>query len=245
MGYTIQNVIDRAKIYVDDNHKVTDGWKEPADWLAIARPELISVYRKWVRESMVAYNPLTAPFTGPTFTFSGTIPPLAILGVAQVNGTQTRFIQSAMSEYGRQPYFDDTTTGIAITWTSGIDPFPDGNGDLTYSLTLHPPDTSSGYIVKYIRYPEVSALDKFVMVPEGYEDYIALRIARKALASEGASSQALERLIISAEAEIKMDSLSNTQGDGPKVRVVRSYNKQRFYSNSTMWPLNPLYWFYP
>src|SRR6185503_15036274 len=101
------------------------------------------------------------------------------------------------------------------------------------------------YQVKYIRFPEINALDKFVILPEGYEDYVALRLARKALASEGASSQAIERLISNAEADIKMDSFSNTQGDGPKVRVVRPYYKQRLFANNLTWPLSPAAWFYP
>jgi hypothetical protein len=244
MAYTIQNIIDRARIYVDDNHKVTDGWKQPADWLTIAKPELVSCYRNWVRKSLISFTPLQGSFTGPTFQFAAGIQPLAILGVAQGSGSNFRLIQPAMAQYGRQPYWD-TTAATATTWTVSVDVFPDGTGEPQYSLSLHPPNTTAGYQIKYIRFPELSALDKFVILPEGYEDYVALLIARKALASEGASSQAIERLIMKAEADIGMDTLSGPQGDGPKVRVVRPFNKQRVFTNSTTWPLNPAFWFYP
>jgi len=246
MAYTIQNIIDRARIYVDDNHKATDGWKEPADWLSLAKSEFANMYRKWVRESVLSFLPITGIFTGPSFTFPTT--PLAIMGVAQVIGNQVRLISPAMSEYGRQPYWDDTITvpnNTAVTWTGATDVFPDGGGNPTFTVTLHPPDTASGYQVKYIRFPELDALDKFVILPEGYEDYVALRLARKALASEGASSQAIERLIIDAEASIKMDSFSNIQGDGPKVRIIRPYAKQKLFANSLTWPYTPAAWYYP
>ena len=246
MAYTIQNIIDRARLYVDDNHKVTDGWKEPADWLDLVKSEFANIYRKWVRESVISFSPITGIFTGPSFVFPTT--PLAIMGVAQTVGTQIRLIPSAMSEYGRQPYWDDAVVvpnNTGLTWTTAVDVFPDGSGNPQYSLTLHPPDTAGGYQVKYIRFPEINALDKFVILPEGYEDYVALRLARKALASEGASSQAIERLISNAEADIKMDSFSNTQGDGPKVRIVRPYYKQRLFANNLTWPLSPAAWFYP
>lgn len=246
MAITIQNAIDLAKIYVDDNHKATDGWKEPADWLSMIRPELLALYRKWVRESLLAFSNLDASFTGPTYTFPAADPPLAIVGVAQQNGSSFRLIQPAMSQFGRAPYWESGIVTPALTWTSEIDVNPDGNGDPTWRLQLHPPDTAAGYIVRYIKFPDTSALDKFIILPVGYEDYLALRLARKALASEGASSQAIEKLIVQAEADIRMDSFANTQGNAPKIRIVRPYNKQRIYSSpSNTWPLNPAFWFYP
>lgn len=245
MAYTIQNIIDRTRIYVDDNHKVTDGWKEPADWLLLARPEIIAVYKKWLRESLISFSTLDGTITSGSFVFPAGVPILAVLGVAQQTGQQFRLLQSAMSQYGRAPFWESGVSSTATTWTIATDVFPDGNGDPQTTLDIHPPDSSAGYLVRYIRCPEISTLDKFIIAPEGYEDYMALRIARKALASEGASSQAIERLIISAEADMKMDSLSNTQGDGPKVRITRPYNVQRMMSGSNVWPNNPMFWYYP
>lgn len=245
MAYTTQDIIDRARIYVDDNHKVTDGWKQPADWLALAKPEILAVYRKWVRESLVSYNTLDAVVSTPP---SQILPgqPLAIIGVAQQNGNSFRLLQPAMSQYGRNPYWESGVASPALTWTASISPFPDVNGNPNYSVTLHPPDTASGYFIRYMRFPDYALLSNFIIAPDGYEDYMALRIARKALASEGASSQAIEKLIMQAETDMKMDSLSNTQGDGPKVRIVRPYNKQRIFSNPVVgWPTNPAFWFYP
>lgn len=246
MAYTIQDVIDRAKIYVDDNHKVTDGWKQPADWLAMIRPELAAVYRKWVRESLISFNTLDGIISNAVFTWPDTAPPLAILGVAQQVGTQFRMLQYAQSYYGRNPFWEAGTPSIATTWTSVVDTNPAGDGNPVYSLAIHPPDPAAGYLVRYIKFPDMSALDKFVILPEGHEDYLALRLAKKALASEGASSQAIERLIIQAESDIKMEALSNAQGDGPRVRIVRPFNKQRLFNRyNSIWPTSPMLWFYP
>jgi hypothetical protein len=78
--------------------------------------------------------------------------------------------------------------------------------------------------------------------PEGYDDYLALRLARKALASEGSSSQSIEKLIMEAELAMKMDTLSNPMGDAPKVRVVRPFNRRSLSTNT--WQVNPYSWFY-
>lgn len=240
MAFTIQDTIDRARIYLDDNHKATDGWKEPADWLDIIQPELRAIYRKWVRESLISFTPIDGIISAAAFTY--TSPPLAILGVAQQSGNIFRLLPSAMAHYGRAPFWESGTPTTAAFWTASVDTFPTGSGEPQYSVNLHPPDTATGYKVRYINFPSMGNLSDFIILPPGHEDYVALRLSRKGLASEGASSQAIERLIINAEAEIKMEAFSNNLGGGPKVRIVRPFAKQRQF---TTWPNNPMYWYYP
>lgn len=237
MPITTQDVINRARIYVDDNHKVTDGWKQPADWLAIAGPEIIACYRKWVREGIVSLATVDSAFTGPNYTFTAGV--IAITDVVESLGFGSyRKVEPASSVYGREPFWDNTigTQGNSQYWTAAF-------GTTGYVLKLHPPDTAS-YLVRNIPEPDISTLASILYLPTGLEDYVALRIARKALASEGASSQAIERLLMVAEAEWKMLSLGTTLGDAPRVRITR---RPHWGSNSRMftWQANPYFWYYP
>lgn len=237
MPITTQDVINRARIYVDDNHKVTDGWKQPADWLSIAGPEIIACYRKWVREGVVALATVDSAFTGPGYTFPAGV--IAITDVVENLGSGSyRKVESASSVYGREPFWDSTTgtQGSSQYWTAAF-------GTTGYTLKLHPPDTAA-YIVRNIPEPDISTLTSVLYLPTGLEDYVALRVARKALASEGSSSQSIERLITVAEAEWKMLSLGTVQGDGPRVRIT---HKPKWGSNSRhfTWQTNPYFWYYP
>lgn len=254
---TVQTIIDQARRYVDDSHKATDGWKQPADWLALAQPELMICYRKWVREGLISLQYAEISFTGPTTNFNpsvtvGTITPLAIIGVVQSLGNgMFRPLQSGMAQLGRAAFWDGPAgiSGVSTYWTAGFTTFSTVATGFTtlgtvgaYNLFLHPPDAST-YIVRFLPEPNISALTSVVYLPTGLDDYVSLRLARKALASEGASSQAIERLIVSAEAEWKMLSLGGMLGDAPKVRIVKPFNRFS-YGLRDGYTTNPYYWYY-
>lgn len=254
--YSYLDIINRAKIYVDDNNKVTEGWKRLDDWLAILRPEVLACYRKWIREGLISLSWVDETFTGPTHAFANiNYAPLCIIGVVQNMGSYYRPVLPAQAQLGRAPFFQpNSIAGLATTWTASfgfvgedVNIIPDNENMGIYQLRLHPPDTSSNYIVRYIPEPFVptlvSSLSTVVFfAPEGYDDYLALRLARKAIASEGGSSQAIEKLIMVAELDMKMDTLSNPMGEAPKVRVVKPFNRQALGSNP--WQVNPYNWFY-
>lgn len=252
MTYTYQELIDRVKIYVDDNSKVSSGWKQPADWLKILLPELVSVYRKFVRQGIISLRHIDVPFIGPPiFEFLGppdTPLPIAIIGVAQLVGSTYRVLQPASSQLGKAPFWDANVTTPATTWTCSFNQDTADTAQAAiiqgiYQLDLHPPDTAGGYFCRYVPMPTLATdLTGTVYLPPGYEDYVCLRVARKALASEGQSSQAIERLIMMAEADMTMDTFSLPMGDAPKVRVVKSFHKKMFQSNT--FQVNPYYWYY-
>lgn len=265
--FTAQNIVDRARIYVDDNNKVTDGWKRPEDWLAMLKPEIRACYRKWVRENIISYEYVDATFTGPKYAFLHPGPvttvsmPLAIIGVAQNMGNCYRVLAPASSQLGRGHIWDNPSgpTSVATTWTASWsilpndlednrvpENFPVGDTGF-FAVSLHPPDTASNYVVRYIHDPFFGSGAIFdsnyrLDLPDGFEDYVAMRLARKALASEGASSQALERLILQAEADQRMEGLGNQIGDAPKVRRVQSFGRRLY---NTSWEVSPQRWYYP
>lgn len=253
---TIQDVIDSARIYVDDNHKVTEGWKTPADWLKIARPEILMTYRKWVREGVISLNYADTNFTGPQVIFEDDSSiPLAIIGVAENMGNgKFRLLQPSQATYGRAPFWDTNLSNLngAMYWTSGFNYFvgsadPEGTGHPPlsfgkYVIDVKPADSNS-YVARTIPQPRTASLIDDIRCPDGLDDYIALRIARKALASEGSSSQAVDKLIAIAEAEWKMNSFGTAIGDAPKVRINTRNNCHQF--SFFDWPHNPYFWYYP
>jgi hypothetical protein len=254
---TIQDIVDRTRFYVDDNHKVTDGWKDPNTWLKLVSTELLACYRKFVRENAISLRSFDTQFTGSTYAFDTVAPatnPMVIIGVVENLGSGNyRPILPAQSELGREPFWDNpatATTGIYWTLERGFDTVV--NGVITpsagYTLSIHPP-VSATYIVRYIPTPLTDASKGDVLptsttaLPDELEDYVAMRVAQKALASEGASSQALKELMLRSEAEWKMTSFGTSTSDGARVRI-----RPRAAWKSTLspftWNVNPYTWYY-
>lgn len=227
---------------MDDNHKVSDGWKKPADWITLATPEILACYRKWIREGLISVASTDLAFTSSTVLLTD---PFAILDVVQSLGSGNyRGITPAQSTYGREPFWDNTVSnaGASLYWTAEM---VTNDGDVNIGktiLTLHPP-TAGNFIIRYIQQPLI-ADGATIYLPSGLDDYVALRIARKALASEGASSQAIGQLITVAEQEMKMDLFGKSSGDGPKVRINRSNSCGRFTRDAFTWNVNPYNWYY-
>lgn len=255
--YTYLDIIDRAKIYVDDNNRVTEGWKTKGNWAALLRPEVISCYRKWLRNGLISLSWGDQAFTGPTFVWDDSdLQPLCIIGVVQNMGNWLRPVPPGQPDLGRASFFQPIAGNNGATcWTAsfGFVPqlateVPDNSNVGYYQLRLHPEDTSSNYIVRYIPEPYLPRNDAalattYFYAPEGYEDYVALRLARKLIATEGGSSQSIERLIAASEEEMKFEAMSNPQGEGPKVRIVRPF-RERYVTGSSPWQMSPSRWYY-
>lgn len=247
---TAADIIAQARRYVDDVAKTSDGWKQPADWLALLNPEIIACYRKWVRDGLISLECIDRTFTGPQVSFTDSTP-MAIVGVVQnMGGGRYRPLRSGPSQYGRDPFWDASlgTGGVSTYWTSSFGFFSDpGTGETSkgvfdaFTVFLHPPD-SSNYIIRYIPEPSVGSLATTVVLPSGFDDYLALLLARKALTTEGASSQGLERLIMKAEADFKMQSLSMVMDGGARVRDT--YRSNSLTGQRLSWQMNPYYWYF-
>jgi hypothetical protein len=261
---TVQSIIDLARQYVDDNNKVTDGWKTPDDWLKWVKTDYIQCCRKWMREGIVSFATIEVTFNDTQLMFGSgdlvpnTTEPLAVVGVAENLGTgRFRRLAPIQASLGRSPFYSNENAfvfpGRATGWGMEFQGALTGSGGLglndipgLWLLKVYP-EVAGNYVVKYVPSPQLDivTVDSFLHVPYGMDNYIALRVARKALASEGASSQALERLITLDEAEWKMTSLGQVSGDGPKVRI--NPKRPRFgglTGDFTPWSTNPYEWYY-
>jgi hypothetical protein len=230
--FTWEDLISRARVYVDDDHDQPDvgGWIALEKWLTIANVEYAQLYRRWVRMGLVAPPWVDYTFTGPAGTpgvqgpdADGDEEPddpdewlaagvLCIIGVAEdLGGGQLRVLSAPQSEAGRNPWWSVRPAAPATRWLAT------SVGDAV-TITIEPPSTAT-YVVRYI--PTVdyaTSASATVELPYGCDERLVLGIARRAKLKESASSALLERLIQDADAEANFLAFGRNNSDGPRVR---------------------------
>lgn len=232
MQFSWQALIDRARLYVDDDHQDNDGWIDNDDWLVLAQVEYADLYRKWVRMGLVVPAATDTSFTGPTKSLSGV---LAIVGVAENLGTYKRLLTPATSSLGAYPYWQGET-GSSTSWTAT------GAGD-TVLVTLDPADSSGNYVVRWV--PTVAyATDATATIelPYGGDERLVLGMARRSHLKDASNSQLLNGLIAQSDAELAFAAWGKTGKDSPRVRRVPPSVKTRMQQLD--YPANPSFWTY-
>lgn len=222
MLFTYQELIDRARTYLDDDHNDTEGWIKPERWLSLANVEYAQLYRKWVRMGLVSPAPTDQTFTG-THTVNLTNV-LAVVGVAEDLGSGSyRLLTPAQSRGGQSPFMGFTSSSPGCYWEAH------GSAD-ALTITLEPRPTSGNYFVRYIStVPYATALSQSIDLPYGGDERLVLGIAMRAKLKESGRSVALEQLLQQAEQELNFAAFSKLN-DSPRVRKVRRppYNVMAF-----------------
>jgi hypothetical protein len=211
-AYVWNDLIDRARFYVDDDHNATPGWVTPARWLSLFGVEYAQQYRKWVRQGLVAPKPTDTSFTGPSTTLTGV---LAIVGVAEdLGGDRLRVLEGSQSRVGRNP-FRNGHPGPGTEWEAH------GAGD-NLTVEISPEDTGT-YVVRWIAAPtRPTDATASVQVPDSADERLVLGAARRALVKESARSAALQQLIDEADGELGFLAAGRLNGDSPRVRRLPS-----------------------
>lgn len=205
MAFVWNDLIDRARFYIDDDHRETSGWVTPARWLTLFGVEYTQQYRRWVRQGLVAPRPTATAFTGPTTSLAGV---LAVVGVAEdLGGGRYREIPSSQSALGRHPFVSPAEDG----WEAH------GTGD-DLTIELHS-DEARTYEVRWIP-AAVAPTDPTasVVLPAGADERLVLGAARRALVKESARSATLQQHIDEADAELAFAAAARLMGDSPRVR---------------------------
>jgi hypothetical protein len=235
MQFTWQELIDRARVYIDDDHDDDDGLVSPESWLAFANVEYAQLYRRWLRMGLITPTITQSSFTSNSTSFPGV---LAILGVAEDLGNGARLLESAQAALGKNPYVRGSSApnGVATSWAAT------GAGDTTV-IELDPHvDNYSSYFVRYV--PTVAyatSAASTVELPYGADERLVLGIARRAHIKGLTASAQLERLIMEADAEL------NFQAFG-KLPALRARHKtaaiQRTDRYGNVFPVSPGSWLY-
>lgn len=223
-----QAIINRARVYIDDDHNETPGWLSETTWLDLFNTEYAEQYRVWVRSGLISPTYVDVPFSNDSDVELPVDPEtqagvLSIVEVVEDTGQGYRVIPPAQSVFGRRPfrYSNDPETRKAQCWEAQGNGFGDN-----LVVILQPGDSTGNYIVRYIPQvtrvvaEEITAESYF---PDGLDERIALGIARRAKLKEGTASALLERLIAQSDADTRMIAFGRFNGDSPRVRVNRGY----------------------
>jgi len=238
MQFTWQTLVDRARVYIDDDHDDTEGFLSDTAWLALCNAEYSQLYRRWVRSGLVtpAITQSTLSLTSGVATVNGV---LAVVGVAEDMGSYMRLLAPAQPSVGREAFWLGSTesTGTAVQWAAT------GSGD-NLSVELYPHPSTGTYVIRHI--PTVAystALSQSVEVPYGADERMVLGLARRANVKGRDSSMLIERLINDADAELNFTAFSRV--GGLRVRDKRGRagfpRGERF---GDVFPANPGEWLF-
>jgi hypothetical protein len=226
--FTVEQIVNRARVYISDDHDDNGGFIAPERWVDIFNAEYTSQYAEWVRSALISPAPEDETFSTHTTTVEGV---LALIGVAEdLGGGSVRVLKPAQSTWGRSPFWG-YSSGNAEYWTAH------GTDDLT--LTLEP-RVDASYFARYIPIPELPAeLADEVDVPFGQDERLVLGVARRAKLKDGSASALLERLKLEADRDFAFRAHGRANGDAPRVRRVRETAPR-----VTGWETDPRMWRY-
>lgn len=226
-------LIDRAKVYVDDDHAEQSGWIKNDKWLNIGYAEYLRLRKKWIRLGLVSPAPTNTTFTAATASITNVA---VLIGVAEdLGGGRYRQLPSSQAEHGQAPFWSTylgTSCAIAFEAHGEAD-------DLT--ISLKPGNDSAGtYVVRYITNPTRPTLtSQSVVVPDGCDERLVLGMARRAHLKDSGASVLLEKLIREEDEQIGFDAFGRLNAEAPRARFTRRTN--RF---STGFPTDPRLWRY-
>lgn len=214
MTFTWDELIERARTYVDDDHKEDDGWLDPAKWLTLAQVEYAKLYKQWLRMGVINPSQVVSTFTGPTTSLSRV---LAIVTVQEYLGAGVPRRPLRPTDV---PW--DDVIGQATSW------YADGTAD-TLTVGVYPGD-SAVFEVRYYQYPAY-ATDSTTSVdlPHGGDERLVLGMARRALIKESAASRRIDQEILDADAEINMTAWGRKDREAPKMRRADRQATQLFF----------------
>ena len=210
MQFVWNDLIDRARVYVNDDHDDNKGWIDPDKWMTLGQVEFAILYRKWVRMGLVRPTPTDTPFSDGKTTIQGV---LAIVGVGEDLGSYVRLLENAQVPLGPDPFWQGSTPfqSKSVEWAAH-----GAADDLT--VETYPQDLATTYTVRWIPVkPYVTDRTATVDLPYGGDEVLVLGMARRALVKESARSAALDELKREAEAELAMEAAGRI-GGGQRVR---------------------------
>ncbi len=226
MQFTWQELIDRAMVYVDNDHDEDKGWMPAPKALQIGQVEYAQLYRRWVTAGLIVPEPLDE-----TLTADPVEGVLAILGVAEVYGGDTvtgyRVLTSGQT-YSNKP-FRTPVDAPALEWEAF------GGGDAV-TVKIHPEDTNGVYVVRYLTRPEYATdPTDTVELPYGMDERLVLGMARRFHLKDSSNSQLLNGLIADADANLNFAAFGRAGQTGRQVDPRRSTPRNDFCTNPLSW----------
>jgi hypothetical protein len=228
-SFSAQNIIDRAAA-ASDMH---DNFVDPNTWIAWLNVErqaldIFCARSGWVLSGLSAFDVPAASFV----PYQLTSPVLAIVGVWEKDssGRLRQLVHTNFIDMNRQVDGTGPVTGIATNWS--MDNVLD---DELINIHLFPRPTSGTYrIVFAAATPPITSTVDAVVLPLGIEEYLVLRMARRALIKEESDVTSISKQIVEEKDRIEEICWSRAIGEVPAVRNVDVVN--RTWSGQVIWP---------
>lgn len=209
MQFVAQDVIDLARMLVDDDHEDDPEWLDPDQWLRLFNLEYTELYWRLARMRVVQPALSETSASGPTISVMAK----AIAAVGQDMGYYYRVLRNNQARLGAHGLWvpAGAPAAQALEWAAT------GSGE-ALTVSLYPRDTAT-YVVRFaapLAYL-AAATDTTADLPSGVEQRIAYGMARHALTKESGRSGAIEAGILRADAIIGHLASEVIHSDGPRV----------------------------
>lgn len=223
---TTQELVDRARAIAD----IRDNFVTNSEWMYWANQERKALEYLLARSGWTQ-NTTTQPIT---ITGAGhydlSTPPLAVLGVWESSSQgYRRLTHNNAVEFKRQAAGSTLNTGPALEYSFTITHTEDSIVDKYYiDFYPEPTNTANSYLIMKINQPAKLVLPETgvagevprVVYPMGWEEYIVLGMARRALIKEESDSREAERLQNQVAADIERAVWGFSVGEAPTIRNV-------------------------
>lgn len=237
--FSFDELIDRARVWVDDDHTDNSGWIKRDKWEQFATTAINRRTKQWIRMGLISPTPVDLVFTASSVVVGGVI---AIIGVAENLGSgRYRVLQPLQSQFGRAPIMSTINTSQALFWRSHDELLGayDGGAASSNLRIFVEPAISSSYFVRYISTGEGPAAAQGAHLPFNADELIVLDMAKAAGIKDGTRSGALADALREAEAELNFTAFGMANGNSPRIRST-----PRTYSAALDFPTNPLLYTY-
>lgn len=216
-SFSVQNIIDRAAAAAD----MHDSFVNDTTWLNWFNKErqaltILMARAGWVPSGIVSQ---AVPFTD-SYTLAADM--LAVLTVVEVDSSG-RFRHLIVSNFVDQVM---QAAGGPITGSATrvfLEQQDNTDGTIFH---FYPRPTAGNYLIYYLKAPTraTAATDTFNM-PMGFEEWLVLQLARRALVKEESDPKEIDKQIVDEERLIEEYCWNRALADSPKVRNTDNVNR--------------------
>lgn len=233
-AFVVQDLVNRAAALAD----IHDNFVRPEQWLSWYNVERQALQLFMARHGSamqdLAFQTVVAP---DSVTISGDI--LAVVGVWEVRPNST-FRPINISDFPGN-FFQNV--GGPVTGPTQVITLEDTNTATTSSVVLRffPRDPAGTYIIVTAKSPPVAlSTTSTVSLPMGIEEWIVVRLARRALIKEESDTGAVDRLVAEQNSLVEEFVSSRSLAQGAAVRNVDAkvrgeWTSELLYPEVTRW----------
>ncbi len=232
-AFTAQTLIGRAATMAD----MHDSFVTPAEWLVWLNTEIRALDLLCARSGYVLPAATQTTVSAAPYTITVPNEMVAVIGVWEVasGGKYRRVSLQNPIDINRQDPVAGTDTGPArwysVTRVTNSD---------SHTVSLYPRPVAGTYMAVTIPLSTLAAaLSTALWYPMGFEEWLVLKLARRALIKENSETSQIDRLIAEQEQHIEETCWSRQVGEAPTVRntdaVARGWSDYPRWPSSASW----------